>query len=119
MCNVSEVESLAAPSLEILPWQEFYPVNWFETAKLWPSQPQSFASWRELFANSTMVHFYASQTDRLRVSGDPAHQAYALLAPRGGKFMSCSHCQEFRQLVDLASDWLFTLLQPIRSQLAC
>ena len=35
------------------------------------------------------------------------------------KLMSCSHCQELGQLADLASDWLFTLVQPIRSQLAC
>ena len=33
------------------------------------------------------------------------------------KFMSWSHCQELGQLADLASDWLFTLIQPIRSQL--
>ena len=32
------------------------------------------------------------------------------------KFMSCRHCQELDQLADLASDWLFTLVQPIRSQ---
>ena len=30
-----------------------------------------------------------------------------------------SSCQEFRQLADLASDWFFILVQPIRSQLAC
>ena len=35
------------------------------------------------------------------------------------KFMRCSHCQKLGQLVDLASDWLFTLVQQIRSQLAC
>ena len=35
------------------------------------------------------------------------------------KFMSCSHCQELGQLADLASDKLFTLVQPIMSQLAC
>ena len=37
----------------------------------------------------------------------------------GWKLMSCSQCQELGQLADLASDWLFTLLQPIRSQFAC
>ena len=35
------------------------------------------------------------------------------------KLMSLSHGQELGQLADLASDWLFTLVQPIRSQLAC
>ena len=33
------------------------------------------------------------------------------------KFLSCSHCQELGQLADLASGWLFTLVQSIRSQL--
>ena len=35
------------------------------------------------------------------------------------QLMSCSHGQELGQLADLASDWLFTLVQPMRSQLAC
>ena len=35
------------------------------------------------------------------------------------KFMSCSHCQGLGQLTDLASNWLFTLVQPIRRQHAC
>ena len=35
------------------------------------------------------------------------------------KFIRCSHCQELGQLIYLASDWLLTLVQPIRSQLAC
>ena len=35
------------------------------------------------------------------------------------KLLSCSHCQELGQLADLAPDWLFMLVQPIRSQFAC
>ena len=35
------------------------------------------------------------------------------------KLISLSHGQELGQLADLASDWLFTLVQPSRSQLAC
>ena len=31
------------------------------------------------------------------------------------KLLSLSHCQELGQLTDLASDWFFTLVQPIRS----
>ena len=38
---------------------------------------------------------------------------------QGRKLLSCRHCQELCQLADLASDWLRTLVQPIRSQLAC
>ena len=40
------------------------------------------------------------------------------LIPQGWKFMSGSHNQKLGQLADLASDWLFTCVQPIRSQLA-
>ena len=35
------------------------------------------------------------------------------------KLMSLSHGQELGQLADLPSDCLFTLVQPIRSQLSC
>ena len=35
------------------------------------------------------------------------------------EFISCSHCQELCQLADLASNWLSTVVKPIRSQLAC
>ena len=35
------------------------------------------------------------------------------------KLLSLRHLHELSQLADLASDWLFTLVQPIRSQLAC
>ena len=35
------------------------------------------------------------------------------------KFMSFSHGQELGQLANLASDWLFTLVQLIQSQLGC
>ena len=38
---------------------------------------------------------------------------------QGWKFINCSHCQELCQPPVLASDWLFTLVQPIRSKLAC
>ena len=37
----------------------------------------------------------------------------------GWKFMSLNHRQELCQLADLASDWLFTLVQPISNPLAC
>ena len=37
----------------------------------------------------------------------------------GWKLMSCSHGQELCQLAVLVSDWLFTLVQPIRSKLDC
>ena len=47
--------------------------------------------------------------------------AQAVTAEKGlkRKLMSLSNGQELGQLADLASDWLFTLLQPIRSHLAC
>ena len=47
-----------------------------------------------------------------------AHQGDALPF-QGWKFMSWSLCQELCQLAVRVSDWLFTLVQPIRSRLAC
>ena len=41
-----------------------------------------------------------------------------IVAPQGWKFMSFSYCQELRQLADLGCS-VFTLVQQIRSQLAC
>ena len=38
---------------------------------------------------------------------------------QGWKFMSCSHCQDLSQFANLASDGLFTLLQPIKNQFTC
>ena len=35
------------------------------------------------------------------------------------KLLSLSHGQELGQLAELTSDWLFTLVQPIRGKLAC
>ena len=37
----------------------------------------------------------------------------------GPEIYELQSCQELGQLADLASDWLCTLVQPIRSQLAC
>ena len=37
---------------------------------------------------------------------------------QGWKFMSCCQSQELVSMSVLASDWLFALVQPIRSQLA-
>ena len=50
---------------------------------------------------------------------DQTFQSCDSLLDQVWKLMICSHCQELGQLADLASDWLFTLVQPIRSQLAC
>ena len=75
------------------------------------------------------------QPFRLGDGVDRRHQAAALPVAEQGhgvpvpaevgdvelkrKLMSLSHCQELGQLTDLAFDWLFTLVQPIRSQLGC
>ena len=51
---------------------------------------------------------------------------HGLSAEEGGgghalewKLLSRSHVKGLCQLSDLASDWLFTLVQPIRSHLTC
>ena len=46
-------------------------------------------------------------------------RCFGLVRALSRKFLSCSHCQEYGQLADLASDWMFTNVQPFRRQLAC
>ena len=60
--------------------------------------------------------------DVLGENGLPLHEDLVrvdLYVVLGRKFMSCSNCQELGQLADLTSVWLFTLVQPIVSELAC
>ena len=40
-------------------------------------------------------------------------RSYGAVPSQGWQLLSCSHCQEMGQPADLASDWLFTLVQPI------
>ena len=54
-----------------------------------------------------MVLCLAPDRDVVDVQRGLHHGAEAL----NQKFMSCSHRQELGQLDDLASDWLFTLVQ--------
>ena len=61
---------------------------------------------------------WKNQFEKDPIPGESYIVATLLSHTQGRKFMSCSHCQEFGQLADLALDWLFTLVSPIRSQLA-
>ena len=58
-----------------------------------------------------LCSYVTSTPEYLRTHRQKTHQMQ--------KLMSCSHCQELGQLADLVSDWLFTLVQPIRGQLDC
>ena len=49
--------------------------------KLFPETPCSFKIWRELFINSSAVHFFNKRTSSLVVFDDPRYSAYALLGP--------------------------------------
>jgi len=80
--NVSDVSGLTAPDLTVLDPEVFFPVRSYETEKLWPTAPSSFLQWKEMFENSSMVHFYGSITEKWEVDRQPAHQAYSILAPR-------------------------------------
>jgi len=92
---------------------------------------------RYLFPVLLIVHGVLHGHGRVKLVGTllpaPLHRLLLLLLLRGQvgvvvvrdrrglerKFMSCSHGQEMDQLTLLASDWLLTLGQPIRSQLDC
>lgn len=76
------IETLRNKTLTVLPIETFYPVKAFEIEHLWPEEPKSFKDWAKLFENSSMVHFYASQTNAWVVERDPSHEAYAVIGPR-------------------------------------
>jgi len=84
--NITEIEAAGdsprSSQMTILPTERFYPVKAFEKGKLWPVNPHSFEDWSSLFFNSSMVHFYGSQTNKWLVNGDPSYEAYSVLAPR-------------------------------------
>jgi len=68
--------------LHIFGPQRFYPVLSFEAGRLWPVEPQRFEDWAHLFSDSSMVHFYDSQSKKWSVDNLPAYEAYSVLGPR-------------------------------------
>ena len=80
--QLENIERLKTKTLEVTPIETFHPIKAFDAIQLWSIQPKSFAQWFTLFKNSSMVHFYASQTNKWFVERDPSHEAYAVLGPR-------------------------------------
>ena len=74
----------------------------------------------ETSSTRVMIHvtnlLVGIEVDRLKARGLVVTDGAIVLK---WKLMSCSHGQEFGQFAVLASNWLFTLVQPIRSHLAC
>ena len=46
----------------------------------------------------------------LKATGGVGSMMISITVTLERKLLSCSHCQEFGQLADLASDWLFKLV---------
>jgi len=80
--HLDTIERFKTKTLEVAPTEAFYPIKAFDVKQLWPTQPKTFVQWFKLFQNSSMVHFYASQTNGWLVERDPSHEAYAVLGPR-------------------------------------
>ena len=80
--HTNTLENVKTKVLTVCPIQTFYPIKSFEIGRLWPVEPKSFSDWSRLFENSSMVHFYASQTNKWLVERNPSHEAYAVIAPR-------------------------------------
>jgi len=55
------------------------PVNWNE---LFPEKPTTFHQWKQIFKDSSAVHFFSHANVNLVVDDDPQYSAYALLGPR-------------------------------------
>eukprot|EP00092_Neocalanus_flemingeri_P102797 GFUD01131504.1.p1 GENE.GFUD01131504.1~~GFUD01131504.1.p1 ORF type:complete len:381 (-),score=72.29 GFUD01131504.1:121-1263(-) len=80
--HTDSMETVKSKQLTVLPIETFYPIKAFEVSLLWPTEPKSFTDWSRTFENSSMIHFYASQTNKWVVERDPSHEAYAVIAPR-------------------------------------
>ena len=81
MYNISEVEHFKKKDLEVLPNDYFYPAKAYEISKLWTKVPKTKEDWKQMFQNSFMVHFWASQTNSLVVNGNSEREAYSYLGP--------------------------------------
>ena len=68
-------------NLTVVPPEVFYPFRAFQSPRLWPTPPVSFADWNKYFRLAMMVHMYGSQSNKWVVTGDPRHEAYSLLGP--------------------------------------
>ena len=80
--NVSVLQNFTNTELTVLPSQTFFPARATELRLLWRQEYMTDSDWEIFFKHSSMVHFYASQTDPWMVKRDPHHEAYAYLAPR-------------------------------------
>ena len=80
--KVTDVGTLQTSQITVMPPSFFYPAKSFEVGSLWTEKPMAFSDWFLFLENSTMVHFYGSQTNKLVVERNPSHELYALLGPR-------------------------------------
>ena len=80
--NVSQVGGLHSADLTVMPPNFFYPAKSYEVRSLWQENPKSFSFWSDFLANSSMVHFYGSQSNEIVVQKNPSHELYAVIGPR-------------------------------------
>ena len=79
--NISDVENFKGGELEVLKPEVFFPAKSYELNKLWRQEPTSLSEWRSWLSQTSMVHFYSSQTNKLLVQRDGQHEAIAVLGP--------------------------------------
>ena len=66
--------------LQIIPRSRMVPVHGDQMVeKYWPTVPTPLAHWKNLFSNSSAVHFFSSGSGKMRVPREPQYCAYALL----------------------------------------
>jgi len=80
--NVSLVGGLNSTDLTVMPPNFFYPAKSYQVKSLWQETPRSFSYWSSFLSNSSMIHFYGSQTNEIVVEKNPSHELYAVIGPR-------------------------------------
>ena len=66
--------------MQVIPQTRLVPVHGDHSVEeYWRTSPTPLSHWRNLFSNSSAVHFFSSGSANLRVPREPQFCAYALL----------------------------------------
>ena len=80
--NISMVENYQNTNLTVLPSHFFFPAKSYELSLLWTEAAKSEEEWEKWLQNSSMVHFYSSQSNSIIVQRNKQHEAYSFIGPK-------------------------------------
>ena len=82
LCKCQDSSVTASMWFQVIPRSQLVPVHGDHMVEeYWPTSPTPLSHWRNLFSNSSAIHFFSSGSAKLRVPREPQYCAYALLGP--------------------------------------